>query len=70
MSAEGCVLSLALERGHMPVTHSQFIKDWLSALCLVHQVHLCHSEVACALLSWTFRTGGMEPLTQSLYICL
>lgn len=70
MSAEGWVLSLALERGHMPVTHSQFIKDWLSALRSEHRAHLCHSEEACALLSQTVRTGGMEPLSQSLYICL
>lgn len=70
MSAEGCFLSLALERGHMLVTQSQFIKDWLCALHSVRRAHLCHSEEACAILSWTVRTGGMEPHSQSLYICL
>lgn len=35
-----CFPSLALERGHMPVMQSQFIKGWLPALRSVHW-HTC-----------------------------
>lgn len=58
--------SLALERGHMPVTHSQFIKGWLSAPRSVHW-HTC--VVLKSVPYWVRQAGcgGMEP--RSLYSC-
>lgn len=62
-----CFPSLALERGHMPVTHSQFIKDWLPALRSVHW-HTCVA-LKKSVPYWVRQPGcgGMEP--QSLYSC-